>query len=255
MGETIPGDADYPARSYYRGREARRYHARRTTTRGQRRKWAAEEAALGRVLARLPVGSTLLDLPCGTGRFLPLAREHGLLWHGGDISLDMLQQAKTKAGDSDPPPVLICDAEHLPFATGSFDYTVSVRFFNLLPEDRLQRVLAEFARVSHRGVLAQIRLAGRFWPIDPLLRWLRGTALPGLARLARGGSPRAPAKGCSRMFPLPSLYRFSTMAEKTGLEVAAVHQVGGWRGLTHGDRLKLCVLRAADARCDEHPDR
>lgn len=237
---------DYPARSHYRSKAASGYDQRRTATRSRRRKWVAEMAALDAVLREFRAGATLLDVPCGTGRFLPLVRDHGLPWIGGDISLDMLHLVRSSGGpETSPPPLFCCDAECLPFPDRAFDYVMSFRFLNLLPEKALQNVLRELGRVARRGVIAEIRLAGTAPLVDPGLRLLRASVLPAIVGATRRSRPRRSVEGAapSRVFPFPSKGRFLDLVEQAGLRLADVRQVGGWRGRTHADRLKVCLLR------------
>jgi ubiquinone/menaquinone biosynthesis C-methylase UbiE len=100
----------------------------------------------------------VLDLPCGTGRFTQQVIEHGWKLINGDISLPMLQSAReVAAGD----PGLIgsarMDAEHLPFADASLDLILSIRFLMHVPRSVRPRIFREYARVSKRYVVLDVR--------------------------------------------------------------------------------------------------
>ena len=63
----------------------------------------------------LAPGSTVLDLACGTGDFCRLLRSAGLQVIGVDLSIGMLQAARTDA------PLLQADVLHLPMRDGAVD--------------------------------------------------------------------------------------------------------------------------------------
>jgi ubiquinone/menaquinone biosynthesis C-methylase UbiE len=98
---------------------------------------------------------TLLDLPCGTGRFTPLFRSRVERYIGVDLSLQMLAQARTKFAQTR---YLAADVAQLPFADGSVDVAVCVRFLHLVrsPELRVE-FLRELARISKSAVIVDYR--------------------------------------------------------------------------------------------------
>src|SRR4249920_2756819 len=111
------------------------------------RKWAAIRAAL-----REATGvRTILDLPCGTGRFTGgLARE-GFEIVGSDISLEMLQKAASveqpKVADSKQHPIrgyVQANAEYLPLRNDSLDCVISIRFMMHVDPATRVRMLREF---------------------------------------------------------------------------------------------------------------
>jgi ubiquinone/menaquinone biosynthesis C-methylase UbiE len=102
--------------------------------------------------------SRVLDLPCGTGRFTQQILEHGWKLVNGDISLPMLRSAREVAQGHN---ALIgstrFDAEHLPFADRSLDLVLSIRFLMHVPRSVRPRIFAEYARVSKRYVVLDVR--------------------------------------------------------------------------------------------------
>lgn len=177
----------YGARLRYKGEQARRYEAQRLASERSRIKWQAETATLERLLATLPTGSRLLDLPSGTGRFVRSFEAAGLTWFAGDISLDMLDELRRRP-DVTKRLLVACDVECLPFPESAVDFVVSIRFFNLVPEAVVRRALGEMARVARRGVVLQVRLFGER-PMDALTRRLKSLVRPlrrALAALRRG---------------------------------------------------------------------
>src|SRR6185369_12236401 len=85
------------------------------------RKWRALRRGLGPEFDE--VGS-VLDVPCGTGRFTELLLGAGKRVVNADRSLPMLRASREKAGAERAVSVQ-CDAEHLPFADRSFDLVLS----------------------------------------------------------------------------------------------------------------------------------
>ena len=121
------------------------------------RKWAAIRKALSQTTGV----RTILDLPCGTGRFTGgLARE-GYEVIGSDISLEMLKKAASvdpaEPGKPSALGYLQANAEHLPLRTDSLDCVVSIRFMMHVDPATRVRMLREFHRVSRRWVIVDYR--------------------------------------------------------------------------------------------------
>lgn len=96
---------------------------------------------------RVPSGSLILDLACGTGDFVKLARTRGYRCIGTDFSMGMLTHSKLSTN-------LVCaDALNLAFADNSFDGATcgfALRNFRELPAVfvELNRVLKPGGRIS-----------------------------------------------------------------------------------------------------------
>jgi ubiquinone/menaquinone biosynthesis C-methylase UbiE len=96
---------------------------------------------------------SLLDVACGTGRFLRFAREAfprlGLA--GTDLSESYLAEARRHLANLRPCHFLVANAERLPFADASFDVVTSIYLFHEVPP-KVRRIIAgEFARVLRPG--------------------------------------------------------------------------------------------------------
>lgn len=104
-------------------------------------KWKNEIAALADFLDAGPV----LDVPVGTGRFIPVYRTKGLSFTGIDISQDMLSIARMKYGDIN---VHRGSAFDLSFANESFATAVCVRFLEWLTLDRASVVIDRLRKVA-----------------------------------------------------------------------------------------------------------
>jgi len=135
----------------------------------------------------------VLDAPCGTGRFLPVAASLGRVV-GLDASAEMVAEARTGGpgsaiGDRDVAFVLAC-YPHLPFESNAFGAIVCSRFLHHLASERdLLAALAELARVTRGPVVASLFLTGNAQAVARRLKdRARGTArrfvLP-FARLRR----------------------------------------------------------------------
>lgn len=151
----MPSD-DYYAKGKYSGEIARRYDAMREAA-GDRYK--AEDDLIGGYIASLPLGTTVLDAPVGTGRFLRFFAARKCTVYGVDISQDMLEIAAEKAGNIDTEINLqIGDITNLEFEDGAVDYFISNKFIKWLPSSRhALHALQELHRVAARGGLVEIR--------------------------------------------------------------------------------------------------
>lgn len=110
-------------------------------------------------MMRLRPGDKVLDVGCGTGRYLKWLSEIGVEAWGVDAAAEMVTVAQQRA----PAQVVMGRAEHLPFDMGSVDYTLAVTTLEFVgaPEAMLQ----EMARVARRalfiGVLNRASWYGR----------------------------------------------------------------------------------------------
>jgi SAM-dependent methyltransferase len=104
-------------------------------------------------LAELRGDETILDIGCGNGLYLGVLRSRG---HRGlvcaaDLSFGMLQSARPAAGGG---PLLVSDAQAIPFADDSFDVTLAMHMMYHVP-DRPQAI-AELRRVLRPGGVALV---------------------------------------------------------------------------------------------------
>lgn len=150
----LPADlsdkAQLTARRYL-GKGAVYYEANRI----HKPKWIGEDRKVGEFLSDLPQGTSILDIPCGTGRFFPFFHEKGFKVLGIDISPDMLIKAKKRI------------AENITVKTGnifniglsqSFDIVLCIRFLNLILAEDLKRALAEMQRVAKNRIIFTLRV-------------------------------------------------------------------------------------------------
>ncbi len=152
---------------------------------GLHRAWKAYAVAV----ADVKPGQRVLDIAGGTGdlarAFAPRVGESGLVVHS-DINEAMLVRGRDRLIDAGiVVPALLCDAEQLPFATGSFDL-VSVAF-GLRNMTHKEKALAEMARVLKIGgrllVLEFSKVAA---PLEKAYDWYSFKVLPKIGRLIAG---------------------------------------------------------------------
>lgn len=89
-----------------------------------------------------PRNGTVLDLGCGTGRFMDFAT------HGSDISSEMIKVAQEKHPDKE---FLQSDANSLPFENQQFDTVYSFHVFMHLPREKCYDIIEECYRILKPG--------------------------------------------------------------------------------------------------------
>ena len=145
-------------RRHYQDDEiAQAYHAQFTTGLSPRKfKHVLVAKAEQRAVRRLLEGfgntiSTVADIPCGTGKLLPVLHALPITFVGGDVSASMLRIARAGAramGGSGR--FVRLDITHLPFAAGQVDVVVCLRLLHRVPHEVKTAALREMLRVSRR---------------------------------------------------------------------------------------------------------
>jgi ubiquinone/menaquinone biosynthesis C-methylase UbiE len=134
----------------YRGSRARDYNRRRERTALYQR----EQDTIDGFLAQLPQGSSIVDVPVGTGRYLELYKKHALKVTGLDVSEDMLAEAGKEAGALSLGATLRReDIRHIAAPDGGFDCVLCMRFLNWLDTAGLEIVMAELTRVARSHLI------------------------------------------------------------------------------------------------------
>jgi len=115
---------------------------------------------LERLAEVTPSNSLLLDMGCGTGFILDLARGLFEHMHGVDITPEMLSRVDTTHGDVS---VECTPVENLTFVDSSFDMITAYSFIDHLDDYRI--VLREMFRLLKPGGVAYIDLVpnSEFW--------------------------------------------------------------------------------------------
>ncbi len=123
-------------------------------------------------------GSKICDAGCGVGSLsFPLAIA-GAEVYGSDISVKMVQEAKSRATNPNNPSFSVCDLE---FLTGEYDTVICLDVLIHYP-------LAEVEPMIKRlGALAKTKLILSFAPSTPYLNWLKkvGEFFPGASKATR----------------------------------------------------------------------
>jgi ubiquinone/menaquinone biosynthesis C-methylase UbiE len=103
----------------------------------------------------------LLDIPVGTGRFLPHYK-HAQTIVGVDVSEDMLSEARQKLPRLSPGTVASVergDVFALRFDDREFTHAVVWRLFHLIPPALIGAAIAELCRVTEREIVLQTYVA------------------------------------------------------------------------------------------------
>lgn len=144
---------NYIGKHAYRGNVASNYESERVIE----AIWEQEQQFVGNWIRTVPKGSSILDVPAGTGRFIELFLEQQLHIYAVDISEDMLAEVRRKyPNDTENLNIRRGDAEQLSFEDNTMDYVVSWRFFHLIPLSVVRIVLGELKRVCRGTIIVQV---------------------------------------------------------------------------------------------------
>jgi demethylmenaquinone methyltransferase/2-methoxy-6-polyprenyl-1,4-benzoquinol methylase len=190
---------------------------------GMHRAWKAYTVAV----ADLRPGQKVLDIAGGTGdlarAFARKVGPGGAVVHT-DINEAMLRQGRDRLLDEGLAlPSAICDAESLPFVSGSFDL-VSVAF-GLRNMTHKERALGEMARVLRDGGrLLVLEFSKVAKPLEKAYDWYSFNVLPRLGRMIAGDadSYRYLAESI-RMHPGPQ--ELKAMMKSAGFGHVDVHSL------------------------------
>jgi ubiquinone/menaquinone biosynthesis C-methylase UbiE len=119
--------------------------------------------------------STVLDIPCGTGRITEWFLKRGFSVLGGDISQEMMAVGRIKlASFSDHVTFRQLDLDHLDLPNSSYDLVSCIRLFHHLETNQRTAVLRELARVSRKYVLVNVSYSSLIYRQRRRLKqWLR----------------------------------------------------------------------------------
>jgi SAM-dependent methyltransferase len=117
-----------------------------------------EGRCIQRMLAGVSAGAEVLDLPCGTGRLLPLLCGLGYRVTAADSSGHMVDLARAFAVNQgltmDADRFLVADALSTPFSDGAFGAVVCNRLIHHFREPEVRRAaLKELRRISRGPIL------------------------------------------------------------------------------------------------------
>jgi len=115
---------------------------------------------------------SVLDVPCGYGRFSKLLLKRSLSLTSADISFPMVLTAREYSLSANfHHHFLVGDIRRLPLKEKSFDYIVTVRLFQHIPQSSIRRqILKELHRVAKRIVIVSFY---RYNLLHRIERWVR----------------------------------------------------------------------------------
>lgn len=136
----------------------------------------------------LQVKGNLLDIGCGTGRYVVPFAERDLDVFGVDKDKDFIEAAKSKLKQKKlSAGLILADACNLPLQDRSFDYVVSMG--NVLGDvgvhkNERENMAEEMVRTTKTNGALIIQLVHRYWrPLD-LLEWLWNYVVTTMYRLS-----------------------------------------------------------------------
>jgi SAM-dependent methyltransferase len=126
-------------------------------------KWLAEHEAVEQLLRHVSDGARTLDVPVGTGRLIPFAKDRGFDAYGLDASPDMLAQAQAYA-DTIGANIQLRqgDIRNIDFPDDQFDLVTCLRFLNWIDAAGVEQATRELVRVSRDKLLIGIRYLAPF---------------------------------------------------------------------------------------------
>lgn len=146
----------------------RKYHGRMAETyetkRKKQQRWDIENDVVAKMLKKLKPKS-VLDVPVGTGRFIPVYDKLRVrMVIGIDISDSMLALAKQKAKKAKRTIVTLKCKDVRKVKTIGVDVSVCVRFLDLIDDKAMREVVTKLCKVSRRAIICTIRLGPTYVP-------------------------------------------------------------------------------------------
>jgi ubiquinone/menaquinone biosynthesis C-methylase UbiE len=179
----VPIQSDEDKLSVYRDPAVAARYDERWSTAGGRRRDERKRRAVERGLARLGKLESVLDIPCGAGRFTKWLDAALPRYIGADAAFAMLQQTRTKSAA----PLVCADLSRLPLRDASVDAVVCIRLLHLIRDAQLRMAfLREMARVARLGIVVDYRHDRALKPL-----WARARAALGLRDHAPNALPHA----------------------------------------------------------------
>ena len=134
----------------------------------------SEQRAVERLLSDIRSDIAFVaDVPCGTGKLVPVFQRLSLTALGADVSGSMLRIAKELARDTAPAMRFTrLDITQLPFADQTFDAVVCLRLFHRVPREVTIAALRELYRVTRRYVVVSYGVETAWHSFRQVLRSL-----------------------------------------------------------------------------------
>ncbi|MHB8487494.1 MAG: methyltransferase domain-containing protein [Candidatus Acidiferrales bacterium] len=120
-------------------------------------------------------GKILVDIGCSWGRWSIAAARAGFAPVGADVHVDALAAAARVSRQLEVRADFICcDAEHLPFQSGSVDFVFSYSVLQHLDKSKVRRIFQEISRVLQPGGVCLIQLPNAFGLLSVVQQLKRG---------------------------------------------------------------------------------
>jgi ubiquinone/menaquinone biosynthesis C-methylase UbiE len=117
-------------------------------------------------------GSTLLDMPCGTGKLGAALCGYPVKIVAADLSLQMMVLASAEYSPGKLLGFMRFDARNIPLGAGSIDHIVCLRLFHRLPYDVRAKVLKEFRRIVKSSLIVSYSYISPFQTLRNSIRRL-----------------------------------------------------------------------------------
>ena len=146
---------DLPVGDRYHDEKAGGYDAERVESPA----WRWEDEVVAAHLARVPADLRVLDVPFGTGRFVPHYVRAGCRVVGVEVSADMLEGARMAHGEAlDGFDLRLGDATALPLPDDDVDLAICFRFLpGIVTARQATAALRELARVTRGEALILLK--------------------------------------------------------------------------------------------------
>jgi ubiquinone/menaquinone biosynthesis C-methylase UbiE len=133
---------------------ARDYDAKRIGV----KKWQVEERIVKEILGRFPKGTHILDVPVGTGRFIPFYKDFDFKVTGMDVSNDMLEESQKKVvAENFEVDLKQGSIFEIDFPEGHFNIVLCIRFLNWVDFENLSVAIKEIVRVASDSLIVGVR--------------------------------------------------------------------------------------------------
>jgi len=119
-----------------------------------------ERKVIKQFIDELPESISVLDCPCGNGRWFETLAQKATHIQAVDVSVGMTDYAKTRQVSADVV-VAVGDAEALSFTDNTVDYVFSYALMKHIPIAIQTEILKEFVRVSRKGVICSFAIFGK----------------------------------------------------------------------------------------------
>lgn len=100
------------------------------------------------LMANIPPGARVLDVGCGTGRWVRRYQEFGFRATGVDANVSMLRFARRLETTA---PLIVGEAYRLPFSNAGFDLVSDITVVQHIPTSLQRQALSEMVRILRPG--------------------------------------------------------------------------------------------------------